>query len=389
MRLILTSVLLLTLTGCGSTDHQRRAIVFRQHELEQIWSTPQQTAIDARFHETDEVFRAVFSALPRVSKVYMTEGYYYFRASLLDREISGNFRVRHQGNTTRPVVNFAYFDVDNPRSYRTKLLRDDNAGISVRSLTRDRVEVRSDGITRIFVDLTADARALDPDIKLEANERFITGVMDESGVRFMLVFNTATSYFYYLLATPSRHADVWNHIADIGSYRVLLGQRSKFVLLDSLEHERTLLIGVSAAQIRRNTYFDGPFDQVPPDLDIDDELRLAYPYVEHGSGIDTHGNFLDREDVRVAISPYQTYEDVNGFVDQIRRVLATDSSFSHVHQQLCYEPKRNFDPDTSIHQPMMRNWPANHFATVSYSWGKTHKADRRDGQPGDEMQDNP
>lgn len=383
MRFALLCVLVFALGACEANRGVNEAIVFRQHELEHIWSTPRQIYIDALFDDPDAVFRAVFTALPRISKVYMTDGYYYFRASLADRDISGNFRVHHHDESGPPVVNFAYFDVDNPRVYRSKLLLDDDPDVSVRSISRDRVEVSYEGITRTFIDATSDARVPDPSIKLGAHERFITSVMDESGARFTLVFNTETSYFYYLLAQRPRHADEWIQIDEFRGYRVLLGQRSKFVLLYSPDNHRNLLIGVSAAQIRLNTYYDGPFDQVPPNLDIRDDIIKAYPYVEYGSGIDTHGNFLGRDGVRVAISPYQNYENLSVFIDQVRSVITSNPSFTHVYQKLCYEPKRDFDPATSIGQSKTRNWPANHFATVSYSWGNDGKQEDRDGQSGD------
>lgn len=389
MRLILLSVFLLAPGACKSADGPDRAIVFRQHELEHLWNAPPQAYLDARFSEVEEVRRALFTALPRVCRVYMTEGYYYFRASLADRDISGNFRLRYSGDGAPPLLNFAYFDADNPRTFRTKPLRDGDPDVSIRPLSPGCVEVRFEGMTRTFIDETAGARLHDPGIALGDRERFVSGVVDESGVRFELVFNTETSYFYYLLADRPRHGDEWTVIGEIGPYRVLLGQRSKFVLLDCPDDHRLLLIGVSAAQVRRNTYYDGPFDQVPPDLDIGNDLSAAYPYVTYGSGIDTHGNFIDRDDVRVAISPYQTYEDLEAFVEQIRRVVASDPAFTRVYQQLCYESKRDFDPDTATGHAPRRNWPANHFATVSYSWEKSGRREDSDIQRENELRTDP
>jgi hypothetical protein len=89
----------------------------------------------------------------------------------------------------------------------------------------------------------------------------------------------------------------------------LVGQSSRFVFLE--ENGRDILVGVHKANIESNNYYDGPFDQVPPRLELQEMLEAAYPYVKERGGIDRHGNFKSLTGNRVAISPYLQYESLN------------------------------------------------------------------------------
>ena len=109
--------------------------------------------------------------------------------------------------------------------------------------------------------------------------------------------------------------------------------------------DRLVLVGVLSDNIARNNYYDGPFDQVPPNLNIKQELETVYPYVKLRGGIDQHGNFVSQHGVRVAISPYIVYSDTSEFVKEVskRFEMAKRNNTSFL-TELVYEWKSNFSP---------------------------------------------
>jgi len=360
------------------TLHASGGIVFRQHELEQTWSVSHADALSARFDAPADVLRACFANLPDLAKVYPTEGYYYFTAVLADREVSGNFRISSERGQLS--LHFAYFDLDNPREYRSLTLPEDDSAIHLADLGEGRTAVALDGVTKVF-DQQLRFRDARGQVELTSDEVLISGVFDESGVWFSLVFNQKTNYFHYALNADDPSREVWTEESVSPAGRVLVGRRTGFVLVEHASSGRRLLAGVRAGDIQRNTYFDGPFDQVPPDLDIGEHLRKAYPYVNAGKGIDQTGAFLGRDSVRVAISPYQTYIARDRIVAICTDALEKLPDLASLISRLCHEGKR--DLPASWEPPLSsgpRRWPANHFRTVSYS---EDARPQHDGHPDD------
>lgn len=344
----------------------RSTIVFRQHELERRWSAFHADAIAAKFDAPADVLRACFESLPDRAKVYPTEGYYYFNAVLEDREISGNFRVSSEAG--RPLLHFAYFDRDNPRHYHSLTLPHDDSAFELADLGDGRTGVILDGVSKVF-EQQLRFRDSQGQVGLESDEVLIAGVLDESGVWFSLVFNTETNYFHYSLNADDPSGEVWTEESASAAGRVLIGRRTGFVLVEHASSGRRVLAGVRAGDIQRNTYYDGPFDQVPPDLDIGHYLRKAYPYVNAGEGIDQTGSFLGRDSVRVAISPYQTYVGRDRIVALCADALEEQPDLASMISRVCHESKRDL-PASGASRPSSsapRRWPANHFRTVSYS----------------------
>lgn len=371
------------LPGCqGACLDPDGWVSFRQHEIENeadaarngevvfsgAWVGP-----DDKMRE-DEAWRMlawIVRAIPGEPIVYPSEGYYYFRAARDGRFFSGNLRVI-EGD--RPVLSFAYFDTASPREYRS---------LVIDPATDERVHIvpRRDGEYTVTIlgheflwrqDISK--RAFDQSIPLLITETPIAGVFDESGVQFHLVFNRDTAYFHYLLPRGTVVEPRWTEVRATDTGRVMLDARTGFLAYHDPRVDRWTLIGVAADEIRKNSYHDGPFDQVPPGLRIGGMLRRAYPYVNHGGGIDEHGGFIDQPSVRVAISPYMQYESVEQallMVDTCERGSGQDPAT--LLSRLCYESKRSFDPDSPDTAAVSRPWPANHFGTVSRAWPTDHE----------------
>ncbi|MEM7784781.1 MAG: hypothetical protein AAF623_15635, partial [Planctomycetota bacterium] len=66
----------------------------------------------------------------------------------------------------------------------------------------------------------------------------------------------------------------------------------------------------------------------------------AYPYLEMQGGIDRHGNFLNVQNMRVAISPYLQYGSLTELVMEVesRTGLGTQDGFN----DLVRESKMDF-----------------------------------------------
>jgi hypothetical protein len=84
---------------------------------------------------------------------------------------------------------------------------------------------------------------------------------------------------------------------------------------------------VRAAEVSANTYFDGPFDQLPDNFiaatPFAELAQRAYPSTR--GRIDRHGNFLGREG-RLALLNYRIYVDPAALRDWIASChAATDS----------------------------------------------------------------
>jgi hypothetical protein len=143
-----------------------------------------------------------------------------------------------------------------------------------------------------------------PDGLLGADEKFLGPIFDESGVRFFLVFNARLKVFHYLLDETAGVADEFVS-AKVGD-NIQLGKRTGFAFYR--QQNRKVLIGADERQSRLNTYFDGPFDQLPENFIEGEALReaiLAATPAAKGN-IDRLGNFANGED-RYLIHPYMLY----------------------------------------------------------------------------------
>ena len=106
------------------------------------------------------------------------------------------------------------------------------------------------------------------------------------------VFNTRLKIFHFILDETVPVADQF-----VGAARgdpIEIGKRTGFAFYSF--GGRKILVGVNERQSRLNTYFDGPFDQLPENFIEGDALRDAILAVEPGvkGKIDRLGNFLRR-----------------------------------------------------------------------------------------------
>ena len=328
------------------------------------------------FDEPDSVLRYVLSSLPERVVVYPTERYYYFQFPLGPRLISGNIRF---SDIELGELSIGYFDAMNNRDMRTKqyAASDTDPTVDIAFLSDEHtVSVGFGEIRRRFY---LDQRALrSPAPPLLGGETYVSGIRDESGYFLHLLYWEPGECFYYVLNETEPLPEELQPLAvetDSGPAKLWYGTGSRFVFFEHTPSGRRVLVGVHARNIQLNTRYDGPFDQVPPRLNIRPELESAYPYVLAAGGIDDHGNFLERKGQRVAISPYVPY--TSGV--QLERTLAgllLDSPTPTAWAGAVYEPKKDWTPPAArlVHS-MERSaaWPANHMGSMSGAWPDAHR----------------
>jgi hypothetical protein len=403
MHFVLRSVLLgstLCLVGCGprlaptdtklltlNSDYLARQHDLKHHGLPSILSVNHsEQAVD--FHNSLSVLRFILSKLPHSNTVYPTERYFYYQFPLGPRVVSGNIRF---ADIEDGVVTIGYFDVNNPDDVVTARFdaSDSKSGLLISYNPRaSTVDLSLESMrTRFYLDLS---HVQPSDLDLLPGERVISGILDESGYSFDLVYWETDRSFYYVLQEDAVLPECLSPVITPGGCLLYFGAHSRFCFAFTPFAERLVLIGVLDENVRKNNWFDGPFDQVPPKLGIGKLLEEAYPYVVEVGGIDLHGNFLTQPGQRVAISPYTTYTSGPNFIAQVDQMLDVDSLTPSFWTKMTYEQKKDWRPSLAAsdstptvahNSAVSSHWPANHWGTVSRQWGADHSLDQSRSYP--------
>lgn len=162
----------------------------------------------------------------------------------------------------------------------------------------------SHGGKSVIFELNDLSQVKPPPELLGPDETFIGPIFDKSGVRFFLVFNARLKLFHYLLDETAKVPDEF--FAAKVSDRIEIGKRIGFAFYK--DEQRKILIGANERSSQLNTFFDGPFDQLPDNFIDGEVLRDAILAVVPTlkERIDRFGNLADR-DQRFLIHPYLLY----------------------------------------------------------------------------------
>ncbi len=255
------------------------------------------------------VFGFVFENLPDRVKVYPTENYYYFTFINNSVPYDGNIRLDASNRDEGKVI-FAYSeDLEEWRAETEvkHLVLDASAGVQVEKLERFlyRITYRGKSVEFELNDLSG---VRPPASALAPNEKFIGPVFDESGIRFFLVFDTKLKIFHFILDETVKLADALE--PSPRADRILMGKRTGFAFYRDHLRDRKIMIGAYEGNMVTNTYFDGPFDQLPDNFVEGDTLRDAILSVDPSlkGHIDRFGGSPDGAE-RFAIDPYVPYRD--------------------------------------------------------------------------------
>jgi hypothetical protein len=305
-------------TDPTNTDPERY-LAFNQNWVEGLYSD----SIDLT--NTDSLFRAVFDGLPDEVHVFPSENYYYFMLNVDGRQVWGNIRLP-AGARDNGVLSFGYFEfIEFPSANVERIsgskFYTDADGVLVNEVDRFTYTVRFRGKTVTFRFHELD-QTLPTDLALAEGETFVQRTFDESGYQFYLLFNEPNNYFLWVLNEENAVPDVFDPITE----DIVFGRRSGFAFyIDGDNNDRKVLAGVRQLNLRRNDYYDGPFDQLADnyalETGVSEYMQRAFPGVR--GRIDEFGYYTDREQpLRVAISSYLVYvaqSDLIQFVEQLRQ----------------------------------------------------------------------
>ena len=318
--------------------------------------------------------------------VYPSERYFYYQFRLGHRLISGNLRF---ADIEKGIVHLGFFNVHDRSEMGIAKIENGVNGIVLFENNVATVTFRN--ITRRFrLDQSWHLSSAKNPPKLYGDEQLVSGVLDESGFYFWLIYSKSARRLYYVL---NGEAPLPEQLIDLPGKVVKLkvGFESRFVFLYDIGTDRWILTGISQESVKANNYFDGTFDQVPPNLDIKEILEHVYPYCKLRGGIDKHGNFNSLESQRMAISPYSQYVSLTQFVKFLEKTYNPDSLSENVADRwadVVYESKMDFH--STLAKPKQGNansqittlgvhevgisgtWPANHFRKNSIVWPNTH-----------------
>ncbi|MEQ1745189.1 MAG: hypothetical protein ABMA02_07185 [Saprospiraceae bacterium] len=288
------------------------------------------------------MFDWVYQGLPDSVFVYPTENYYYFRAYVAGRWIWGNMRLgildRDKGK-----LHFAYYYyVDNPTDPGEGDLQVVNLDAS-NGLLLEKVRPLCYRTTwqgkKVIFQLNDLAQKPPARFDLPADEVFINRTCDESGFPFFLIYKGDQNHFMFVLNEEKAIPGKLVPLAD----GLVWDQLSGFVFyVDSLRQQRKILVGVWAQNIRRNNYWDGPFDQLAdnePHPQFKNYLEQAYPYAK--GGLDGYGFFRTIQGARIAITPYFEYESLDQFLENFK-TCRTAVEPKEFFACLCYDEKTSY-----------------------------------------------
>jgi hypothetical protein len=257
------------------------------------------------------VFAFVLNSLPDRVKVYPTENYYYFSFFQSGVKYAGNIRIEPDDNGGQ-TVHFVYFEEASEwhnDPHLTHIVLDDSRGVRIEKI--DKFTYRISYMHKSVVFALNDLSDVTPPADVIAkDETFIGPIFDESAIRFFLVYNSRLKDFHYILDETKGVADMF--VPTRGTNRILIGKRTGFAFYRDHHLDRKILIGVYEGNLRANTYFDGPFDQLPDAFVKGDTLRNAILDVEPKlrGHIDRFGSEPGGE-VRYMIAPYLPYRRVD------------------------------------------------------------------------------
>lgn len=328
-------------SGSGVGGIENRFMIFlNEHKLEAL---SQQIDLD----DINKVFGLVFSGLNDQVDVYPTENYYYFIFNANGKEIWGNIRfprvLRDEG-----MLSFAYWEFDNfpqqmddPNFFTNSNKLGPEHGVKVIRISPFEYLVEYEGKKVSFL-LNQLEQKIPDSVKLRKGEEFMMHTFDESGLRFFLLYNHKSEDFMFVLDEEEGPPEEFITLAD----DFLLGKRTQFVFYDDQENDRKILVAVFSENIKRNNYYDGPFDQLADNYITEATglkacINKTYPYArgrvnDFGEFVDPYGNVTE---VRIALTPYYNYDSMDDLMYFIE--LCKNEKGEKFYSYMVYDYKKS------------------------------------------------
>ncbi len=298
----LAALALLACTGPGRAAPPPNPVTFVETEIASLAGA----SVDAA--RPMDVLRHVLAAAGDEIVVYPSEGYYYFQFQNGPQRIFGNLRF-DLVDAALGKLNFGY---SSPRAFGAELVNHFSVltaadGVSLVAVSPFDYRLGFEGRTiRVRIHDARDELA--GPRPLAAGEVYVGPVFDELGVRMHLLFDEVENAFFFVLNGDAPPAETYS--AFPGSDRVEVGDRTAYAFYRDTVRNRRILVGVSGANVRSNSYFDGPFDQLPDRFVAPERMQAllerAYPHLRGRIG--PRGLYLDSEYMRAMVAPYRLYD---------------------------------------------------------------------------------
>ena len=195
-----------------------------------------------------EVLKLVLSMAGDPIRVYPSEGYFYFSFFSNGDLIKGNLRfdryLREDG-----YVSFAYFRqfsdskrraVD--RNNHWTLGPDD--GFFLTQIDPFHFDLEYENVSAV-VEIYDAKRELSAVKPINEGEIYVGPVLDESGVRFHLIFDQHSNVFLFVLNETLGATETFRHHKE--NSNILIGNRTQFAFYQDGMRHRRILIGVNRA----------------------------------------------------------------------------------------------------------------------------------------------
>jgi hypothetical protein len=297
-----------------------------------VYSTKLNISEKVNIENIDEVFGEILNSLAQENTIYPSENYFYFRFSHGNSDFWGNIRLA-EADRDLGVIHFAYYEYNEnpqgPNDFYSRYKAFNTEDSPQLKKIADLEYSITLGEKTVKFKLNKNSQDFD-NTNLISNEKFVMNTVDESGLKFSLVFNGSNSFLWML--DEKNTGDQIMNFEELNEL-TLLDKRTGFIFYkDKDVNNRKLLIGVKTINIKRNSYFDGPFDQLAENFMIttDDtfkkQLELTYKYAI--GYLDNLGRFVGVDESRMAITPYYNYDETTEISELVETCREREKTYA-------------------------------------------------------------
>ncbi len=317
-----------------TSDVNKSGVFFNQKFIDGLYS-------NLSLDDPDEVFKKVFSALDNEVIVYPTENYYYFTLYTNGKTIWGNLRL-DASSRDNGTIHIGYFEYDESGTYQDREGRSkafsEKDGVVVKRIEPFMYLVSYSGKSVTFrlndIGMEKPGKAL-----LRESEIFVGPIFDESGLKFFLIFNNEEKHFMYVLNEDGYVSEDFITLDE----NIVTGRRTGMVFFEDIDNNRKVLIGVNGKNTDRNSWYDGPFDQLPDNYveqtNISKYIEEAYPVLK--GSINKFGTYTTQEG-RVIIFPYTVFYKEDDVINIVKSCNSSELSEDEFYACITPDPFKQY-----------------------------------------------
>jgi hypothetical protein len=284
------------------------------------------TSVDV--DKAEAVFDHVFQSLPLRNVVYPSGDHYYFSFYCSRGLVRGNLRLTPELRKNG-TIGLTYSPGVPGRDQTISVRLGRSQGVHLMNLGRHACLCSYGAKVVVFL---LNGSVTDPGIdkQLLPGESAAVSVFDESGLQFNLVFQNAPAHLFWILNRELPVAEDF----DQATADIMIGRRTRFAFFVDQPIHRWTLVGVDRRNSKENTWFDGPFDQLPAEemepgrLRLREYLEYVYPSVR--GQIDEHGRYKLLPDRDVPVMPWVLYDSIEdlAFIESCKQRLTGAAFYS-------------------------------------------------------------